>query len=99
MAFIKQLTADITREVKGWLKRDRNLYQTVVLSRDIMRGIHPGDSITLVDSNKISTVTEIDAEIGIVRIGPEEGQYFETNQQVIIGCPGGPQHKLVTLGK
>jgi hypothetical protein len=66
-----------------------------VLSRESIVGIHPGDSIRFVNSAELFTVTGTNPEGGLVWSGTEKKIFFETNQQVIIFCPGRKGHKLV----
>lgn len=93
MAFIGETFRYIAEAVKG--KLGLPSYREELLSREGIMNIHPGDSIRFVNSDELFIVTGTDAKNGIVRVGTEPKDFFEANQQVRIGCPGGRGHKLV----
>lgn len=88
---IRDIGTGISRGIREKFTGDSTRYWNTDLSReDIDLKIHIGDSIRRREGDQnLHKVTRTDSINGIVYI--EEG-YFEANDLVIIGCPGGKGH-------
>ncbi len=87
---IRDIGTGISRGIREKFTGDPTRYWNTYLSReDIGLKIHIGDSIRRENEKNLHKVTKTDPISGIVYI--EEG-YFQANDPVIIGCPGGKGH-------